>query len=105
MNRKQDMLKPVKLEKWKSKTDKATPLPPAPLPEDKRIGYAVVGLGHLALEEILPALQNSKFSRLAALVSGDGKKLKKVALQYGVEPDSCYSYERFDELKTIQMYR
>lgn len=99
MNRKQDMLKPVKLEKWKSKTDKVTPLPPTPLPEDNRIGYAVVGLGHLALEEILPALQNSELSRLAALVSGNGKKMKKVALQYGVKPESCYSYERFDEIK------
>lgn len=91
--------KPVKLEKWKSSADKSTPPPPAPIPENQRIGYAVVGLGHLALEEVIPALSGCKFSRLAALVSGDDKKMEKVALQYGVSPGSCYSYERFDEIK------
>jgi predicted dehydrogenase len=97
--KKNETTQPVKLEKWKSTADKSTPAPPTPLLPEKRIGYAVVGLGHLALEEVLPALSSSKYSRLVALVSGDEKKMEKVAMQYGVKPNSCYSYGRYDEIK------
>ncbi|TBO36405.1 Gfo/Idh/MocA family protein [Pedobacter kyonggii] len=99
MDKAKNTNKPVKLEKWKSSADKSTPPPFSPLPENERIGYAVVGLGHLALEEVIPALFNCKFSRLAALVSGDNKKMEKVALQYGISPSCCYTYECFDELR------
>ena len=99
MAKNKEVTKPVKLEKWKSKADKQTPPPPAPMPPDERIGYAIVGLGHLALEEVIPEIMGCKYSKLAALVSGDEQKMAKVALQYGVEAESCYTYETFDELK------
>ncbi|RYY20553.1 MAG: gfo/Idh/MocA family oxidoreductase, partial [Chitinophagaceae bacterium] len=74
---------PIQLEKWKSEADPAGAPTPTPLAPDQRVGYAIVGLGHLALEELLPALSICKKSRLAALVSGSPEKLKKVADQYG----------------------
>ena len=40
----------------------------------KRVGYAVVGLGHIAQRAILPAFRSSKKAKLVALVSGDEKK-------------------------------
>ena len=92
-------MEPIVLEEWKGEADaKASPTP-TPLPPDQRVGYAVVGLGHLSLEEIIPALATCKKSKLAALVSGSPEKLKKVALQYGVKPSSCYSYQTYDDLK------
>lgn len=90
---------PIVLEAWKSDVDQQSGPTPTPLPPDHRIGYAVVGLGHLALEEILPALSSCEKSRLVALVSGSPEKLKKVAAQYGVAPQSCYSYDTYDQLK------
>jgi len=99
MAKKKEATKPVKLEKWKSKADKQMPLPPAPMPPDERIGYAIVGLGHLALEEVIPEIMGCKYSKLAALVSGDEQKMARVALQYGIEPEACYTYETYDELK------
>jgi predicted dehydrogenase len=90
---------PIVLEEWKSKNDVASSPTPTPLPYKDRIGYAIVGLGHLSLEELLPALNTCKKSRLAALVSGSPEKLKKVAQQYGVKPESCYSYETYDRIK------
>jgi predicted dehydrogenase len=90
---------PIKLETWKSDADPASAPTPTPLAPDQRVGYAIVGLGHLALEELLPAIDTCKKSRLAALVSGSPEKLKKVAEQYGVKPDCCYSYQTFDNLK------
>jgi len=94
-----DATKPIVLEEWKSKNDVESAPTPTPLPHNERIGYAIVGLGHLSLEELLPALNSCKKSRLAALVSGSPEKLKKVALQYGVKPESCYSYETYDQIK------
>ena len=91
--------KPIELEKWKSDADQQSGPTPTPMPPDQRVGYAVVGLGHLALEEILPAIGQSKKTKLAALVSGSPDKLKKVAAEYGVKPESCYSYETYEKLK------
>lgn len=94
-----DSEKPVILEQWKSDADQASAPLPAPLPADDRLGYAVVGLGHLALGEIIPALQNCTRSKLVALVSGSPEKLKKVAGQYGVKERCCYSYDNFDDIR------
>lgn len=93
---------PIVLEVWKSDVDQQSGPTPTPMPPEKRIGYAVVGLGHLSLEEILPALNTCKKSKLAALVSGSPEKMKKVALQYGIEAKNCYSYQTFDQLKSNQ---
>ncbi|MET0244815.1 MAG: Gfo/Idh/MocA family oxidoreductase [Flavitalea sp.] len=90
---------PIKLEAWKSDADPASAPTPTPLPEEQRVGYAVVGLGHLSLEEILPALSQCEKSRLVALVSGSPEKLKKVGEQYGITPENRYSYENFDSIK------
>lgn len=60
-----------------------------------KIRYAVVGLGHLAQIAILPAFRNAKNSELAALVSGDREKQRKLSAKYGV--DSVYSYDQYEE--------
>jgi len=72
---------------------------PAPVAPDKRLGYAVIGLGKLTLEEILPALSICKYSKLTALVSGDADKARKIAEQYGVPDTGIYNYQNFDEIK------
>ena len=66
---------------------------------DQRVGYALVGLGHLTLAEILPAFGQCKHAKPVALVSGDADKMAKVAKQYGIKPSSCYSYQTYDKLK------
>lgn len=61
----------------------------------RRIGYAVVGLGHIAQAAVLPAFAHAKRnSRLVALVSDDPKKLKGLGRRYGVS--ASYSYEELD---------
>lgn len=71
---------------------------PVFLPGSDKIGYAVVGLGHLSLGEILPAIKMSKRSKITALVSGDPKKLKRVGEMYDVPEEAQYSYQNFDEI-------
>ncbi len=62
----------------------------------KKIGYAVVGLGHIAQVAILPGFKNArKNSELVALVAEDPIKLKKLAKKYKV--NHVYSPEEFEE--------
>ncbi len=70
---------------------------PAEPPSD-RVGYAVVGLGDLALKQILPAFGSTRYSKLVALVSGDANKAGKIADQYGVKNSAIYNYRNYDTL-------
>ncbi len=67
-------------------------------PQDGRTGYAIVGLGRLSLDQILPAMGKSKYSKPVALVSGDRAKALKIAAQYGIKPSSVYDYSTYDQL-------
>ena len=66
---------------------------------DKKVRWAVVGLGKLALEEILPAFARARLSQPTALVSGHPEKARRVAAAYGIDPKRVYSYDTFDRLK------
>ena len=73
--------------------------PVNPMPPGKRLGVAVVGLGALALEEIIPAFGQSAHVRLTALVSGMPEKARAIAAQYGVDPRNLYDYGNFDRIR------
>jgi predicted dehydrogenase len=63
----------------------------------KSVRYAVIGLGHISQAAVLPAFKHAKRnSTLAALVSGEPKKLKQLGRRYGVQR-TC-GYEGVDEL-------
>lgn len=63
---------------------------------EKKIGYAVVGLGHIAQAAVLPAFKNAAAnSELTALVSDDATKLKELGKKYKVK--ELYSYEEYDQ--------
>jgi predicted dehydrogenase len=66
------------------------------MPEPRRVRYAVVGLGYIAQNAILPAFRNARRnSELVALVSGDSKKLRTLGRRYGI--DRRYGYENFGD--------
>ena len=88
----------VKLPRLNATTE-APEKPPAPSEAaQQRTGYALVGLGHLSINEILPAFGASKYSRVTALVSGDRSKAEKLAAQYGVKSTSIYDYKNYEQL-------
>ena len=68
-------------------------------PPGRRLGVAVVGLGHLSLLQILPAFGQARHVRLAALVSGERDKARAIAAQYGVAAGAIYDYGSFDRLR------
>ncbi len=83
---------------WRGEQDPPSPPPAAPLPPGERVGFAIVGLGRLSLEEILPAFGESKRARPVALVSGTPEKARAVAAQHGIPPTAIYDYGSFDRI-------
>jgi predicted dehydrogenase len=68
-------------------------------PPQKKLGFAIVGLGELALSEIMPAFALSERCRPVALVSGHPDKARKVAEHYGIDPRFIYGYDNYDDLR------
>jgi predicted dehydrogenase len=70
-----------------------------PDPPDKKLGWAIVGLGSLAINQILPAFAKCEKSRVVAFVSGHPDKANKLALRYGVSSKNIYTYQNYGALK------
>ena len=71
---------------------------PAALPLDRQLGFAVVGLGKLALGEIMDAFTAARRAKVTALVSGNRDKALRVAARYGVPETGIYDYANFDRI-------
>ena len=89
----------VQFPAWGAPSDKPTGKPANPLPVSQRVGFAIVGLGRLSLEEILPAFAQTRAAKLSALVSGSPDKLDAVGEQYGIGPTSRYTYADIERLR------
>jgi glucose-fructose oxidoreductase len=61
---------------------------------NRKIRYAVVGLGHIAQVAVLPAFKTANNSELAAIVSGEPEKQEKLRKQYRLE--RVYSYHDYE---------
>jgi len=59
----------------------------------KRIGFAVVGLGHISEVAVLPAFRHSKKAKLVAVVSGDERKAKRLAQRF--RASDYYTYDEY----------
>ncbi len=70
-----------------------------PDPPGKKLGWAIVGLGNLAINQILPGFAKAEKSKVTALVSGHRDKAEKLAARYNVNPKNIYNYQTYDELK------
>lgn len=90
----------VQLSEINNTTTEAPEKAPGPYEAwSERVGFAVVGLGRLSIDEILPAFGRSKSCKPVALVSGDAVKAGKIAAQYSIKPEAIYDYKNYDRLK------
>ena len=83
---------------WRGEADPPGSPPPAPLPPEERVGFAIVGLGRISLEQALPAFAQCRRARPVALVSGSPEKAALVARQYGIREGAVHGYEGFERL-------
>jgi predicted dehydrogenase len=66
---------------------------------EKKIRYAVVGLGYISQIAVLPAFRHAQSnSTLTALVSGDPAKLRAISKKYNIK--ATYSYEQYADCLT-----
>jgi len=70
-----------------------------PDPPGKKLGWAIVGLGMLSINEILPAFAKCEKSKVVAFVSGHPDKANKLAARYGVNPKNIYNYQNYDSIR------
>jgi len=70
----------------------------AAMADKDKIGFAIVGLGKLSLGQLIPGLKVAKGARLAAVVSGDPAKARRVASENGLPADAIYSYDDYDRI-------
>lgn len=75
-------------------------VPDIKLPElpGKQVGFALVGLGNLAINQLMPAFARSRQAKLVGLVSGRPEKAKHLAQVYGVDPKNIYTYDTYDRI-------
>jgi predicted dehydrogenase len=64
----------------------------------RKIGYALCGLGSLSNGQLAPALQETKYAKLAGIITGSPDKAKRWQVKYKI-PDHCvYSYDTMAKL-------
>jgi predicted dehydrogenase len=63
--------------------------------EGRKVRYAIVGLGDIAQEDMMPGVDHTGNSEITALVTSDAVKADELGKKYGV--DAVFSYDRFDE--------
>jgi len=64
----------------------------------RKLGFALAGLGSLSTHQIAPALQKTKFCRLAGIVTGTPAKAKKWQAQYNLPDKNVYSYDTMAQM-------
>jgi predicted dehydrogenase len=70
-----------------------------PIPSEKKLGWAIVGLGKFATQQLIPSFAECKRSKLVALVSGDRTKAEGIAQKYDVNPKNIYNYQNYDTIR------
>jgi predicted dehydrogenase len=71
---------------------------PTSVSADKKLGIALVGLGKYSEEELAPALTETQWCKLTAIVTGTPSKVKKWTDKYQIPQKNVYNYENFDSI-------
>jgi len=64
----------------------------------KKLGIALVGLGTYSTHELAPSLLETKYCRLAGIVTGTPSKEKIWIDKYKLPKENVYNYENFDSI-------
>jgi len=64
----------------------------------KKLGFALCGLGSLSTQQIAPALQSTRYCRLAGIITGSPDKAKQWRSRYAIPEQNVYSYDTMHRL-------
>lgn len=66
--------------------------------EPRKLGFALVGLGGLSRGQLGPALQKTKYCRLAAIVTGTPSKIPIWQSRYNIPDKNVYNYDTMERM-------
>jgi predicted dehydrogenase len=66
--------------------------------DKKKLGIALVGLGKYSEEQLAPALLETKYCELVAIVTGTKEKEQKWIAKYNLKKENVYNYDNFDTI-------
>ena len=66
--------------------------------EARKLGFALVGLGGLSTGQLAPALQKTKYCRLAAIVTGTPSKIPVWKDRYQIADKNVYNYDTMEKM-------
>jgi predicted dehydrogenase len=73
----------------------------AQAPEPKKVGWAILGLGSYARNQILPNMKHCRLSQPVAVISGSPEKAKQVAEQYGIAESMIFNYQNMERIRDV----
>jgi predicted dehydrogenase len=71
---------------------------PTTVLQEKKLGFALVGLGNLSTRQLAPALQRTRHCRLAGIVTGTPMKAAMWKDRYSIPDRSIYNYDTMERL-------
>src|SRR5678815_5358708 len=66
--------------------------------ESRKLGFALVGLGGLSTGQLAPALQKTKYCRLAAIVTGTPSKIPVWKDRHKIPDKNVYNYDTMEQM-------
>lgn len=69
------------------------------LPQDKKLGIALLGLGKYSEEQLAPALEKAQRCRLAGIITGTPEKVGKWKEKYKIPDKNIYNYQNMDSIR------
>ncbi|HEY0457172.1 MAG TPA: Gfo/Idh/MocA family oxidoreductase [Verrucomicrobiae bacterium] len=64
----------------------------------RKLGFALCGLGSLSTNQIAPALQKAKYCRLAGIITGTPEKARAWKAKYKIPDKNIYNYETMAQM-------
>ena len=65
---------------------------------ERKLGFALAGLGSLSTHQIAPALQNTKYCQLTGIVTGHPAKAERWKAQYNIPDKNIYNYDTMEKM-------
>ncbi len=65
---------------------------------DRKLGFALVGLGNYSTTQLGPALKGAKNCFLSGIVTGTPSKAESWSKEYGIPEKNIYNYDNYDDI-------
>jgi predicted dehydrogenase len=65
---------------------------------ERKVGFALAGLGSLSTGQIAPALQKTKYCKLTGIITGHPAKAERWKAQYNIPDKNIYNYDNMGQM-------